>query len=163
MKGHHASPLLILTIVVFMAGGAFFSLFSVTLLTVENPDRSEGPSLWVRAPQRFEMFYVQSMYGHPVKEDFRIEGNRIVLEGIRTGHAGIMEYYGYEDLKDLSGLNRDLGSCFTMQIGLQGGQGLSLGEKTLFLEEMGTPGDRVRVAVKAVPLWRWILTGIRQD
>lgn len=159
--GYRAAPLLTLALA-FVAGGAFFSLPSVNLLTIENLDRSNGQLLQSRAPLRLEMRYVHSMYDRPVEETFRIETDRIVLEAVKTDHSGIVEYYGAEEADDLSRLNRDLGSSFDILIGHKGGQDLGIAGSVLSLRELGQPGDRVRVGVKRVALWRWMLSGMWQ-
>jgi len=157
--GYRAAPLLTL-ILALLAGGALFSSLSVNLLAIENLDRSNGPLLQIRAPLKLEMYYVHSMYDRPVEEAFRIEGDRIVLEAVKTDHSGIVEYYGAEGVGDLSRLNRDLGSSFVIQIGPKGGQGLRIAGRVLPLKDLGRPGDRVRVAVKRVALWRWVTSGV---
>ncbi len=151
--GRRLAPLLAV-VLACLAGGAFLFLVSETRLIVENLDRATAPLLEIEAPERFEMSYVHSMYDRPVEEAFRREGDHIVLEAVKTDHHGIAQYYGAEEPSDLFRVDRDLGPSVVMQIGPRGGQALRIGGRVFMLKEMGSTGDRIRVALTRIPLWK---------
>lgn len=54
-----------------------------------------GPNIWVRDGELVRLQYTQSMYGVPVEERFRVQGNRLVLFEVVSTDAAL-EYLGIE-------------------------------------------------------------------
>jgi len=102
------------------------------------------------------MFYIHSIYLEPVIEEFRIKADAILLEGVRTKSPGVMEYYGFEDVKDFHPVTQRLGAIY-LRWGTGEGQGLIVKEKKIYLSEIGERGDRIRLRVESVPLGYYLL------
>jgi hypothetical protein len=152
------SPLLILISILVAAGGVFLFFDSVILLEIRNLDRSPLVRVRMPAPQYFTMFYVNSIYDQPVEEVFQVSDTRIFLQGVKTRHAGVMEYYGFDSVRDFHPVHRNLGSSFEIQQGMRGGQGLILGDKRIHLSELGEKGDRIQIALTSMPFGIYFLS-----
>jgi hypothetical protein len=148
-------PLLIWVGLLIIAGGVF--LFKkVTLLHIENMDRPKVIHIRVSPSEQFSMFYIHSIYKEPVIEEFRAEKGAIVLKGVRTKSPAVMEYYGFEDTKEFHPMNQRLGAVFIVRRGMGEGQGLIVGDRKIYLSEIGERGDRIQLRVESMSLGKYI-------
>jgi len=139
-----------------VAGGVF--LFGkVTLLQLENMDHPRTIRIKIGAHQPFSMFYTHSIYKEPVIEEFQVEGNAIVLRGIRTKSPAVMEYYGFQDTKEFHPMDERLGAVFIIRRGMGEGQGLIVRDRKIYLSEIGEKGDRIRLRVVLMSLGKYLL------
>jgi hypothetical protein len=149
-------PLLTFIGIIIVAGGVFL-LKKVTLLHVENMDHQRSIHIRMGPSEPFSIFYVHSIYHEPVVEEFQAEKGEIVLKGVRTKSPAVMEYYGFEDTKEFHPLNQRLGAVFIIRRGMGEGQGLIVGERKIYLSEIGERGDRIQLRVESVPLGKYLL------
>jgi hypothetical protein len=148
-------PLLILISALIVAGGVL--LFKkVTLLHIENMDRPKTIHLRIDPSETFSMFYIHSIYKEPVVEEFQAENGAIVLKGIRTKSPAVMEYYGFEDMKEFHSMDQKLGAVFIIRRGVGQGQGLIIQDRKIYLSEIGERGDRIQLRVEIMPLWKYL-------
>jgi len=127
---------LLTLIIILIIGGGFFLLNRVTILYLENMDHPKNIHIRVNPSEKFSIFYIHSIYGEAVVEEFQIEKDSIILTGVRTKSPAVMEYYGFEDSKDFHLLNKD---------------------KKIYLSEIGERGDRIRLRIGTIHLGRYIL------
>ena len=139
-----------------VAGGVFLSK-KVTVVSLENMERREVVAVRLNPAQSFSLFYVHSIYRKPVIEEFHVEKGTIVLKGVRTKSPAVMEYYGFEDLKEFHPMNQRLGTFLIVRKGMGEGQGLTIGGKKIALSEIGEKGDRIRLKVGSMCLGRYLL------
>jgi hypothetical protein len=152
-------PLLTLIGIIIVAGGVF--LFKkVVLLHLENMDRNRTIRVCISPTEQFSIFYIHSIYGEPVIEEFQAEKNAIVLKGVRTKSPGVAEYYGFEDLKEFYPMNQRLGAFFIIRRGMGEGQGLIVRGRKIYLSEIGEKGDRVRLRVESMSLGKYLFLTI---
>lgn len=150
-------PLLILIGILIIAGGVF--LFpKVTILHIENMDHPKSIHIQISPSETFSMFYIHSIYRQPVIEEFQAERDAIVLKGIRTQSPGVMEYYGFEDTKQFHSVNQRLGAVFIVRRGMGEGQGLIVGDRKVYLSEIGERGDRIQLRVESMSLGKYLLS-----
>jgi hypothetical protein len=149
-------PLLTFIGIIIVAGGVFL-LKKVTLLHVENMDHQRSIHIRMSPSEPFSIFYIHSIYHEPVIEEFQAEKGEIVLKGVRTRSPAVMEYYGFEDTKEFHPLNQRLGAVFIIRRGMGEGQGLIVGERKIYLSEIGERGDRIQLRVESVPLGKYLL------
>ncbi len=148
-------PLLILVGIIIVAGGAF--LFKkVTILQLENMDRPKAIHIRINPSETFSMFYIHSIYKEPVVEEFQAGKGTIVLKGVRTKSPAVMEYYGFEDMREFHPMNQRLGAVFLIRRGMGEGQGLIVGDKKIYLSEIGEMGDRIQLRVESMSLGKYI-------
>jgi len=100
----------------------------------------------------FSLFYIHSIYNEPVIEEFLVEKETILLKGVRTKSPAVMEYYGFEDMKEFHPMNQRLGAVFIIRRGMGEGQGLVVRDRKIYLSEIGEKGDRIRLRVRSVSL-----------
>jgi hypothetical protein len=152
-------PLLIL-IAILIVGGGVFLFKKVTLLHIENMDRPKAIHMRISPSETFSMFYIHSIYREPVIEEFQAEKDAIVLKGIRTKSPAVMEYYGFEDTKEFHPMNQRLGAVFIVRRGMGEGQGLIVGDRKIYLSEIGERGDRIQLRVESMSLGKYLLSMI---
>jgi hypothetical protein len=144
---------------IIIAGGVFLSQ-KVTILRVGNMDRPRAIHIKISPSETFSIFYIHSIYGEPVIEEFKAEQGAIVLKGIRTKSPAVMEYYGFEDMKEFHPMNQRLGAVFLIRRGMGEGQGLIVGDKKIYLSEIGERGDRIQLRVESVSLGKYLFAVI---
>jgi hypothetical protein len=103
------------------------------------------------------MFYIHSIYKVPVVEEFQAEKDAIVLKGVRTKSPAVMEYYGFEDMKEFHPMNKKLGTVFIIRRGMGEGQGLIVRDRKIYLSEIGEKGDRIRLRVESISLGEYLI------
>jgi hypothetical protein len=145
-----------------MAGGVLF-FKKVTLLRLENMDHPRRVLIRISPSEKFSLFYIHSIYHEPVVEEFQVEGNAIVLKGVRTKSPAVMEYYGFEDTKEFHPMNERLGAVFIMRRGMGEGQGLIVGDKKVYLSEIGERGDRIQLRVESISFGKYLLGTVFKD
>ncbi len=91
-----------------------------------------------------------------------MEGDSIVLKGVRTKSPAVMEYYGFENMKEFHPMNRRLG-IIDFKWGTGDGQGLIVRDKKIYLSEIGERGDRIEVRVQSVSWASDLMTRIRES
>jgi hypothetical protein len=92
---------LLILIVFLMAAGGVFYFTKVLLLQLENTDHPRSIEVKIRPSERFTVFYVHSIYGESVTEEFQADEDGIVLKGVKTKSPAILEYFGFEDIKEI--------------------------------------------------------------
>lgn len=135
--------------------GGVFLFKKITLLQLENLDRRKAIHIRVSPSESFSLFYTHSIYLEPVIEEFRIEKGAILLEGVRTKSPAVMEYYGFEDMKEFHPVTQRLGAIY-FKWGTGEGQGLIVRERKIYLSDIGEKGDRIRLRVESVPLGSYL-------
>jgi len=139
-----------------VAGGVF--LFKkVTILHIEDMDHPRTIRIGISPPEPFSIFYIHSIYKEPVIEEFLVEKEAIVLKGVRTKSPAVMEYYGFEDMKEFHPMNERLGAVFIIRRGMGEGQGLIVKDRKIYLSEIGEKGDRIRLRVESVSLGEYLI------
>ena len=152
-------PLLILIGVLIVAGGVF--LFQkVTILHIENMDRPKAIHVRISPSETFSMFYIHSIYQEPVLEEFQAEKDAIILKGVRTKSPAVMEYYGFEDMKEFHPLNVRMGAVFIIRRGMGEGQGLIVRDRKVYLSEIGERGDRIQLRVESMSIVKYLLSTV---
>ena len=131
----------------------------VTVLHLENMSHPQMVRIRITPSERFFMFYIHSIYHEPVVEEFQIEGDAIVLKGVRTKSPAVMEYYGFEDMREFHPVNRRLGAVY-FKWGTGEGQGLIVRNKKFYLSEVGARGDRIQLRVESISLGCYLLSRI---
>jgi hypothetical protein len=145
---------------IIIAGGVFLSQ-KVTILRVGNMDRPRAIHIKISPSETFSIFYIHSIYGEPVIEEFKAEQGAIVLKGIRTKSPAVMEYYGFEDMKEFHSMDQRLGAVFLIKRGMGEGQGLIVKERKIYLSEIGERGDRIQLRVESMSLGKYFVGMIR--
>ena len=138
-----------------MAGGVFL-LKHVTVLHLENMNHPWTIRIRISPSERFSIFYIHSIYKEPVIEEFQVDGDAIVLKGVRTQSPAIMEYYGFEDMKEFHPMQQRLGAIY-FKWGIGEGQGLIVRDKEIYLSEIGERGDRIQLRVESMFLGRYLI------
>jgi hypothetical protein len=149
-------PLLTLIVILILAGGVFL-LKKVTFLRLENMDHPRTIRIRISPPEPFSIFYIHSIYKEPVIEEFQVEKEAIVLKGVRTKSPAVMEYYGFEDMKEFHPMNERLGAVFIIRRGMGEGQGLIVKDRKIYLSEIGEKGDRIRLRVESMSLGEYLI------
>jgi hypothetical protein len=140
--------------------GGVFLFKKVTVLCLENMDHPRTIHVWISPSESFSMFYIHSIYKEPVIEEFQADKEVIVLRGVRTKSPAVMEYYGFEDVKEFHPMNQRLGTIFIIRRGMGEGQGLIVRDKKdkkIYLSEIGERGDRIRLRVESMSLGKYLL------
>jgi hypothetical protein len=106
------------------------------------------------------MFYIHSIYKEPVLEEFKAEENAIILKGVRTKSPAVMEYYGFEDTKEFHPMDQRMGAVFIIRRGMGEGQGLIVGDRKIYLSEIGERGDRIQLRVELMPLEKYLFSTV---
>ncbi len=141
---------------ILIGAGCFFYFRKVTVLEIKNMDRPRMIQVRISPAERFSIFYVHSIYREPVIEEFQVEGDAILLKGVRTKSPAIMEYYGFEDTKEFHPLDGRLGALFIRR-GMGEGQGILIRERKIYLSEVGERGDRLQLRVNFLSLGEYII------
>jgi len=142
-----------------MAAGGVFYFTKVLLLQLENTEHPQSIEVKIRPSERFTVFYVHSIYGESVTEEFQAEEDGIVLKGVRTKSPAILESFGFEDMKEFHAMNVMLGAIY-FRVGMGEGQGLVVKDRKIYLSEIGARGDRIRLRVRSVPLGYYLFLKI---
>ena len=144
-------------IIILIVAGGVFLLKKVTVLHLENMDHPQVVHIRISSSETFSMFYIHSIYKEPVFEEFKAEKEAIILRGVRTKSPAVMEYYGFEDVKEFHPMNQRLGAIFIIRRGMGEGQGLVVGDKKIYLSEIGERGDRIQLRVVSMSLGKYLL------
>jgi len=129
----------------------------VTILRLENMSHPRTIRIRISPSERFSIFYIHSIYNEPVVEEFQVEGDAIVLKGVRTKSPAVMEYYGFEDMKGFHPMNQRLGAIY-FKWGIGEGQGLIVRDKKIYFSEIGERGDRIQLRVESMSLGRYLIS-----
>ncbi|MGA2464430.1 MAG: hypothetical protein ABSH06_08770 [Thermodesulfobacteriota bacterium] len=148
--------LLTLIGILIVAGGVFL-LQKVTVLQLENMDHPRTIRIRISPPEPFSIFYIHSIYKEPVIEEFQVEQEAIILRGVRTKSPAVMEYYGFEDMKEFHPMNERLGAVFIIRRGMGEGQGLIVRDRKIYLSEIGEQGDRIRLRMESISLGNYLI------
>ena len=139
-----------------MAAGGVLFFVKVHLLHVQNMDRPKMIHIRIGASEPFSIFYIHSIYNEPVAEEFQAEKEAIVLKGVRTKSPAVMEYYGFQDMKEFHPMNQRLGAVFIIRRGMGEGQGLIVKERKIYLSEIGEKGDRIQLRIDSMSLGQYL-------
>jgi hypothetical protein len=151
--------LLILAGAAIGVGGFLLLNQKVLVLQLENTDRARVLRLRVNPGEHFSIYYIHSVYGEPVIEEFEAGANTIVLKGMRTKSGAITEQYGFDDLKTFHPMDEKLGAIF-LRVAPGEGQGIILRERKIYLGEIGERGDRVQLGVRSISRVSYLLTSL---
>ena len=151
-------PLLILIGLVAIAGGVLF-LEKVTVLHLEDMDHPRTIRIRIGPSEPFSVFYVHSIYQAPVIEEFQAGKGAILLKGVRTKSAAVIEYYGLEDMKEFHPMDQKLDAIY-FKWGTGMGQGLIVRDRKIYLSEIGQRGDRIQLRVESMPLAKYLFSEI---
>jgi hypothetical protein len=157
LKSKRKSWSFLALIAILIVLGGVFLFEKVTILQLENMDRQRTVCIPISPSEKFSVFYIHSIYKEPVIEEFQAEDSAIVLKGVRTKSAAVMEYYGFEDMKGFHPLNQRLGAIY-FKWGIGEGQGLIVRDKKIYLSEIGERGDRIQLRVESVSLGYYLLS-----
>ena len=127
------------------------SLKKVLLLELENTEHPRTLQIRIEPSERFTVSCIHSIYNEPVIEEFQADEDGIVLKGVRSKSPAVMEYFGFQDMKEFHPMNLVLGTIF-FRVGMGEGQGLVIRDRKIYLSEIGARGERIRLRVKSVPL-----------
>jgi hypothetical protein len=144
-----------LIIILIVAGGVSY-FKEVTFLQLKNMDHPKTVQIRVHPSETFSIFYVHSIYGVPVIEEFQVIEEALSLKGVRTKSPGVMEYYGFDDVKEFHPMDQKLGAIFIMRRGMGEGQGLIVRGQKIYLSEIGEKGDRIQLRVGSMPLGKYL-------
>jgi hypothetical protein len=156
-------PFLLVIGILILAGGVFLFVKKVTVLQVKNLDHPQTLRIRTVPSGGFSIFYINSIYDEPVSEEFQIKGDAIILKGVRTESPAVMGYYGFDDTMELHPMNRNLGTAFIFKNGMLEGQGLRIGEKIIFLNEIGEKGSSIRISAEFMSLGHYLLLMLCND
>jgi hypothetical protein len=148
-------PFLTLIGLLIVAGGVFY-FKKVTFLQLKNMDRPKMVQVLIHPSEPFSIFYIHSIYGEPVIEEFQAREEAITLKGIRTKSPAVMEYYGFDDVKEFHPMDQKLGAIFIMRRGMGEGQGLIVRRQKIYLSEIGEKGDRIQLRVGSMPFGKYL-------
>ena len=140
-----------------MAGGVLV-FKKVLLLHVENMERQKSIHLRIGSSGLFSQFYIHSIYREPVVEEFQVDHEAIILKGVRTQSPAVMEYYGFQESKEFHPMDLKLGAVFLIKKGMGEGQGLVVGERKIYLSEVGEKGDRIQLRVESLALGKYLFS-----
>jgi hypothetical protein len=143
-----------------MVAGGVFLFKKINVLHLENMDHPRAIHLRISPDEKFSMFYIHSIYEESVTEEFQAEKGAILLKGVRTKSPGVMEYYGFDDIKEFTPMNQKLGAVFIMRRGMGEGQGLIVRDRKIYLSEIGEKGDRIQLRLESVFLGRYLFSTI---
>ncbi len=139
-----------------IVGGALF-LEKVTVLHLENMDHPRTIRIRIGPSEPFSVFYIHSIYKEPVVEEFQADKGAIVLKGVRTKSPAVMEYYGFEDVKEFHPMDQRLGAIY-FKWGTGEGQGLIVKDRKIYLSEIGQRGDRIQLRVESMSLLNYFFS-----
>lgn len=149
--------------ILILAGGFFLFVKKITVLQVRNPDHSQTLRIRTGPSGTFSIFYINSIYNEPVSEEFRIEGDAIILKEVRTKSPAVAGYYGFDNTKELHPMNRNLGSAFIFKNGMVEGQGLLVGGKKIYLNELGEKGSSIQLSAGSMRLGCYLFLMLRNN
>ncbi len=140
--------------------GGFLFFERITLLHIENMDRQKTIHIQISPSESFSLFYIHSIYRESVVEEFLVDHQAIILKGVRTKSPAIMEYYGFQESKEFHPMDLKLGAVFLIRRGMGEGQGLIVGDRKIYLSEIGEKGDRIQLRVESISLGEYLLSEI---
>ena len=143
--------------IAIIAGGVLV-FKKVSLLHIENMERQEAIHIRIGPSGLFSQFYIHSIYREPVVEEFQVDHEAIVLKGVRTKSPAVMEYYGFQESKEFHPMDLKLGSVFLIKKGMGEGQGLVVGDRKIYLSEVGEKGDRIQLRVESLALGKYLFS-----
>ena len=146
---------LILIGLFILAGGTLY-FTKISILCLENTDRSKSHPIRVSPSERFTVVYIHSIYREPVEELFQIHEGTIVLKGVRTRHPGILEYYGFEDTKQFHPMDRRVGALL-FRVAMGEPQSLQVRDRRISFREVGEGGDQIRLRFESVSLGQYLV------
>lgn len=150
-------PLLIVIALFLLGGGAFFYFVKVSAVCLVNPESAKRTLIKIAPSEEFSLFYTHSIYDAPVLEEFRAGRDEMILIGVRTNHAGVKEYYGFERSEEFHFIKRTFKNPIVIKIGAGEGQGIEAGGRRLFLREIGQKGDRIELSIREYSLASFII------
>ncbi|MBU2499159.1 MAG: hypothetical protein KKE57_09680 [Proteobacteria bacterium] len=153
-------PLLTSVGLLIVGGGVFLFFAEVTLLQVTNLDRPHTLRVRVGPSEPFFIFYTHSIYDKPVMEEFVIEKDAIILKGVRTEDPGVMEYYGFDDVKDFHPTERRFPRPLVVKRGMREGQGLMIGARTIYLRDLAEKGERIQLRAVTSSLGSYLVSTV---
>jgi hypothetical protein len=145
------SRLLLILIGLFILTGGALNLTKISILYLENTDRPKSHPIRVSSSERFAVIYFHSIYKEPVIEQFQVDQGAIILKGVRTRHPGILEYYGFEDMKEFHPMDRRVGAPL-FRVAMGEPQSLVIQSRKISFNEVGERGDQIQLRLDSVSL-----------
>ncbi len=146
--------LLILIALLVLAGGAL-GFTKISILCLENRNRSKTYPIRVSSFEQFTVVYFHSIHQEFVHEEFQIDQGTIVLKGVRARHPGILEYYGFEDMKEFHSIYRRVEAPL-FRVAMGESQSLLIQGKKISFREVGERGDQVQLRLDSVSLGHYL-------
>jgi hypothetical protein len=149
------SRLLLIPIGLFILAGGALNFTKVSILYLENTNRSKSHPIRVSSSERFAVVYFHSIYKEPVIETFQIDQGAIILKGVSARHPGILEYYGFEDVKEFHPMDRRVGAP-RFRVAMGEPQSLLIQNKKVSFNEIGERGDQIQIRLDSVSLGHYL-------
>lgn len=148
--------LLILMAIMIIGGGVFLLNVKILVLQLRNMDDLRTLNVRIKPMERFSIYYIHSTFQEPVTEEFEAAPNTIILKGVRTMSVAIAEQYGFDDQKSFHPMDEKLGAIF-LRVAAGEGQGLIVGDRKIYLGEIGARGDRIQLSVRSISEGAYLL------
>ncbi len=156
------SWLLLILIGLLALGGGALGFTKISILCLENTDRSKSRPIRVSSSEPFVVVYFHSIYKERVSEEFQIDQGTIILKGVRARHPGILEYYGFEDMKEFHPMDRRVGAPL-FRVAMGEPQSLLIQNKKISFREVGERGDRIQLRFDSVSLGHYLFHGVFRE
>jgi hypothetical protein len=114
-----------------------------------------GPTFRVAEGEVFSLWYIQSMYGVPVTEKFRVENGHLILFHVISSDAAL-EYFGIEK-KEVNNVRRALAEFSIPQASI-GKHALLIREHEIELRNLVAHDGLIRVRLAKMPFIMYIAT-----
>ncbi len=121
-------------------------------------ERQKAIHIRIESSGLFSQFYIHSIYREPVVEEFQVDHEAIILRGVRTKSPAVMEYYGFQESKEFHPVDLKLGAVFLIKKSMGEGQGLVVGDRKIYLSEMGEGGDRIQLRAESLTLGKYLFS-----
>jgi hypothetical protein len=134
-----------------VTGGVFLFFAKAIVFELRNLDHPRTVRIRISPSEPFSLLYTHSIYREPVAEEFEVVEGQIILKGVRTAHAGVMEYYGFEEVKPFHTLHKPLPRPLIIKRGMEEAQRLMIKNMSIPFDSLGEKGDRIQLDVYALP------------
>ncbi len=139
-----------------LGGGFLFFNAKLLVLQLENMDRSRTLSVRIQPMERFSIYYVHSVHHEPMIEEFEAApDNTIVLKRMKTASPAIAEQFGLDRQKSIHPMDEKLGAIF-FRVAAGEGQGVIVGDRKIYLNEVGSEGDRIQLSVRSISMGSYL-------
>ena len=116
-----------------------------------------GPGFRLAEGETFSLCYIQSMYGVPVTEKFRVEKGHLLLFHVISSDAAL-EYFGIER-KEENNVRRTLVE-FSIPRASVGKHVLTVRDREIRLGDLGGQGEPIRIRMARMPFIMYSATQV---